>query len=1319
FHWGHMSLQSLLSHYCRERLARHVQTAAGEAIKKYGADPVFAFFRALGMLMEERIPEAIRELEASKTKQDVSLCSIIALIYAHKKSSTVDREAVQELEAKLKEDRKTAGEKSLYFGALFLWLIGRHEKAREYIDRMIKISSDAKKGLILKGWIDLTCGKDVFMKKSIKYIDEGLQQGKDAFALMGKAKYFELKHNYSGALEVINQAIVAFPSFLPALVEKMRLQLALQDWEQTLETGQRILQKDSHSLEALQMQILHALCREGDSTVAAARIGDLINALDRFEPSNPGLCHRLALVFSRVSGRNKLVLQQTYALVERAFHITPHDAEIAIELGNQLVMQRNFQEAMKHYRHGMSLDETSITALMGIIKCQLFEGRLDDAEQQLELLKEIQESIGKSGELSYLRAVLAVRRQKGLDETLSLLDDAVDTHFVALTGIPLGMLYFEKLNPDFILEIVKEYLTFCPTQPGAPGQALPPVLKQCVTLLETIVKVAPGVMEGLYLMARTKYISGDIDAAQGSLQHCLEKSPSYSDAHLLMAQIYLSQKNYKQCSQSLELALSHSFEIRDHPLYHLIKARVLKETGDVPEALRTLKLAMSLPGMKQRSGATKSKGKVPDINTTDRVSVFLELADALRLNGEQHEAAKVMQDAINEFSGTPEEVRVVISNAELALGRGDVESTLSVLRGISPEQPYYIQAKEKMAHVYLHHRKDKNLYAACYRELVEKLPGPHTFILLGDAYMNIQEPEKAIDVYEQAMKKNPRDGILASKIGQALVRTHNYGKAISYYEAALKSGQQNLLRYDLAELLLMLRQYDKAEKVLRQALDHHPVNDLQTLMEDTKYLVQLAKVHSKTGKTDDAVLALTKAREVQARILKRVQVEQPDLVPAQKQLAAQICSQLAEQAIDQREHDKAAKFYREALVYCENDSKVILELARIYMAQDNLDVCQQQCATILRNDVDNDDATMMMADLLFRKHDYEQAIFHFQQLIERKPENFGALARMIELLRRAGTLGEAPRFLMLAEKNGSQRPLDPGYNYCKGLYLWYTGEPNDALKHFNKARKDSDWGQKAIYNMIEICLNPDNDIVGGEVFENLDGNVSSSQRERQESEQMAMRTAEKLLQELRPRSTQDALRVRILENHCLMATRQKASVEKALNAFTDIASTEKEHVPALLGMATAFMILKQTPRARNHLKRVGKMTWNPEEAEEFERSWLLLADIYIQASKYDIAGELLRRCLQHNKSCSKAYEYMGFIMEKEQSYKDAALNYELAWKYTSQSNPTIGYKLAFNYLKGKRYVDAIDICHKVLGAHPDYPKMRKDILDKARASLRT
>lgn len=41
-------------------------------------------------------------------------------------------------------------------------------------------------------------------------------------------------------------------------------------------------------------------------------------------------------------------------------------------------------------------------------------------------------------------------------------------------------------------------------------------------------------------------------------------------------------------------------------------------------------------------------------------------------------------------------------------------------------------------------------------------------------------------------------------------------------------------------------------------------------------------------------------------------------------------------------------------------------------------------------------------------------------------------------------------------------------------------------------------------------------------------------------------------------------------------------------------------------------------------------------------------------------------------SCCKAYEYMGYIMEKEQAYRDAAINYEMAWKYGNQTNPAIG-----------------------------------------------
>lgn len=49
-------------------------------------------------------------------------------------------------------------------------------------------------------------------------------------------------------------------------------------------------------------------------------------------------------------------------------------------------------------------------------------------------------------------------------------------------------------------------------------------------------------------------------------------------------------------------------------------------------------------------------------------------------------------------------------------------------------------------------------------------------------------------------------------------------QAINYYEVALKMSEQDFLCHDLADLLLKLKKFGKAEKILSQALDHDPGN---------------------------------------------------------------------------------------------------------------------------------------------------------------------------------------------------------------------------------------------------------------------------------------------------------------------------------------------------------------------------------------------------------------------------------------------------------------------------------------------------------------
>ncbi|KAJ8418795.1 hypothetical protein AAFF_G00002940 [Aldrovandia affinis] len=669
-----------------------------------------------------------------------------------------------------------------------------------------------------------------------------------------------------------------------------------------------------------------------------------------------------------------------------------------------------------------------------------------------------------------------------------------------------------------------------------------------------------------------------------------------------------------------------------------------------------------------------------------------------------------MQDAIVNFTGTPEEIQVTLANVDLALAKDDINTALTVLRGITPDQQYYTEAKEKIAKIYLEKRRDKKLYIACYRELCEDVPGPHSSILLGDAYMKMEEPEKAIEVYQGALKKTPSDATLARKIGQALVKTHQYNKAVSYYEAALKISGQDFLLKDLAELLLKMTQYEKAKKILDQALDHDSANDLPTMMNDVKYLMLLAKIYKWFG--SPAMDTLEKAYNIQTRVMRRIPLEQPDAFQEQKMVASSICHQIGQLRRSQRDFERAKKSFKDALTHCDGNHKIILELAHLRLEQGNVESCYQQCLVLLKNQDNNEEAVMLMANLLFRRKDYNGAVLHYTKLMERTPDNYCVLAKFINMLRRTGKLDDAPAHFKRCENRCPRATREPGYNFCKGLYCRHMGQVTEALMHFNKARRDTDWGEGALHHMIEICLNPDNDTIGGEVFE------AAQEDWRRESEPLGVNTAQNLLKGYRPRTREGEEKVTLLHNQCLMATKEPKQVEKALAAFTEMASSQENNAPYLLAMAQAFMILKQTPRARNQLKRLSKMEWNEGNAEDLEKSWLLLADVYIKTGKYDIATDLLKRCLLYNKSCSKAFEYLGFIVENEQSYKDAADYYELAWKYTNRVNPATGFRLAFNYLKCKKYTEAIDVCRKVLTEHPGYPLIQTEILERSQLALR-
>lgn len=104
------------------------------------------------------------------------------------------------------------------------------------------------------------------------------------------------------------------------------------------------------------------------------------------------------------------------------------------------------------------------------------------------------------------------------------------------------------------------------------------------------------------------------------------------------------------------------------------------------------------------------------------IKVYAELQDF-------DKAKKVMSRAISEFQGTPEEVKVMLTQSDMALKMGDVKKALAMLKKIQPGNISFVEAKKKQAQLYLDELKDRTNYKRCYLEILDTDPSVDNFKL--------------------------------------------------------------------------------------------------------------------------------------------------------------------------------------------------------------------------------------------------------------------------------------------------------------------------------------------------------------------------------------------------------------------------------------------------------------------------------------------------------------------------------------------------------------------------------------------------------------
>ncbi|KAK9880975.1 hypothetical protein WA026_014327 [Henosepilachna vigintioctopunctata] len=249
-------LKSLIFYYFREKSYTLAVNAAREGNAKFRGDASFHLFHALALILNHHIEEGIHILESVASENEIKLSVVIAVMYANKLLCITNKDVFLKLDAKMKEIRKAAEPVDFYYSGFVLFCLQKLEKALDYLDKALTMDSNLHECWFLKGWVLLELKKTG--KKSVANIPETFLHSSQCNANLdgsfGLGEAYLYENNYEEALSLASKIIVKFPNTWLPLILKMKVQLAMQNWDHLNETLSRILLLNPNSLSALKLQ---------------------------------------------------------------------------------------------------------------------------------------------------------------------------------------------------------------------------------------------------------------------------------------------------------------------------------------------------------------------------------------------------------------------------------------------------------------------------------------------------------------------------------------------------------------------------------------------------------------------------------------------------------------------------------------------------------------------------------------------------------------------------------------------------------------------------------------------------------------------------------------------------------------------------------------------------------------------------------------------------------------------------------------------------------------------------------------------------------
>jgi tetratricopeptide (TPR) repeat protein len=552
---------------------------------------------------------------------------------------------------------------------------------------------------------------------------------------------------------------------------------------------------------------------------------------------------------------------------------------------------------------------------------------------------------------------------------------------------------------------------------------------------EALLKIPKKPFESYYQLAEFNKANDNPAEAKKILEEGLKYYPSSVKLLLEYSELLVKEQSIKKFEETL--LKINALEAENSPVY---TAHYYKQMGYLAayrkknkEATELFKRSLALEESEELR-STLSRLEIGGDQVAQTLILESKVLGLLKKAKSEYKSRNIdtaFQLSIEAVDANPDYIPAVLFQAQINTDRGFFESAIYSLQRIIGVYQQNNPLRKALVETYIKSYKFEDAERILSEMAQSKYASsPEYASLMGQFSEAKRNPIMAIKWYDRALARDPLSDSDMYKMAKILVRNKRFPEARNRLSKALLLDPKNVNYHALySEILYEQDGTDTAIGYLRDIISE--------IGEDPILISAIATAYFKSGQIKEFQAAYKKVQNLPKKdegfyefLIAAVKLEgrKDEFIQHSRDLLRlnsgnlRVRMELGELLYDEKRYDEAIMEFNEIKDKLDSYPKVHFQLARVYLAKNDLVKAKEMALKELELNPNLDSAHFIMGEVFRLSKDYREAVIKYEKAISLNPKSVDALVSMAIIRLGQNYASEALQLLSRALKEDLTNP---------------------------------------------------------------------------------------------------------------------------------------------------------------------------------------------------------------------------------------------------------------------------------------------------------